>query len=305
MRTLALLFVLAANCSATMYGPITASPAIGATGATGPIGATGATGPVGATGATGATGVTGPVGATGATGVTGPVGATGAVGVTGAATGYIPYISQTGPVGYTVSPLYATAATGAIGLGTNSPNTGTALDIETTLFTSKYMARMGTAVAGSTFTTMGLHYENFASSACSATDSSAPMYSYTLPANVLDVVGKGVFVHVGGIFGATANNKSMILRFGGVNVLGNNTVATNAGAWSLDLRVWKTGSNTQYEMGQFTESPGSGSAGTTRLTQTNGSRTDTAAIVVDVLMTCPTANADLTGRAFVIGYYDR
>ena len=104
-------------------GPAGPQGPIGLTGVAGPqgqIGLTGATGPQGPTGLTGATGPQGPTGLTGATGPQGPIGLTGATG-------------PQGPAGsngaFSLNGTNAFYNGGRVGIGTNSPNNGFALDV--------------------------------------------------------------------------------------------------------------------------------------------------------------------------------
>lgn len=116
----------------------------GVAGPQGPIGLTGATGPqgpqgpIGLTGATGATGPQGPIGLTGATGATGPQGPTGLTGATGATgpQGPIGPTGATGPAGaagsngaFSLNGTNAFYNGGRVGIGTNAPLTGFALDV--------------------------------------------------------------------------------------------------------------------------------------------------------------------------------
>jgi len=90
---------------------------VGGSGTTGPQGPAG---PTGATGATGATGPQGPAGTAGAAGAQGPAGAVGPQGVPGAS----PFVSA----GFNK----AVFPTGALGVGTSSPDPSALLDLEST-----------------------------------------------------------------------------------------------------------------------------------------------------------------------------
>jgi hypothetical protein len=124
----------------SLVGPAGVAGPQGPAGATGPAGPTGPTGLTGATGAAGPQGATGPAGPTGPTGLTGATGATGPAGVagpqgpagllsSGSAAGNTPYWDGTQWV-LNSSNLFNNGS--SIGIGTVSPNTSAALEVNST-----------------------------------------------------------------------------------------------------------------------------------------------------------------------------
>ena len=124
----------------SLVGPQGAQGPAGPTGATGLTGATGAVGPQGPAGPTGATGLQGPAGPTGATGPAGPTGATGATGAigpqgpsgilaNGSAAGNTPYWDGNQWV-LNSSNIFNNGT--AVGIGTVSPNSSAALEVNST-----------------------------------------------------------------------------------------------------------------------------------------------------------------------------
>lgn len=124
----------------SLVGPQGAQGPAGPTGATGLTGATGAVGPQGPAGPTGATGLQGPAGPTGAIGPAGPTGATGATGAigpqgpsgilaNGSAVGNTPYWDGNQWV-LNSSNIFNNGT--AVGIGTVSPNSSAALEVNST-----------------------------------------------------------------------------------------------------------------------------------------------------------------------------
>jgi hypothetical protein len=72
------------------------------------------------------------------------------------------------------------------------------------------------------------------------------LQSYTLPANALDVVGRGVRVTAWGSYSANTNGKTIRLYFGVGNVIMNSTALTQNGTgWWVEAEIYKIGSNAQ------------------------------------------------------------
>lgn len=71
------------------------------------------------------------------------------------------------------------------------------------------------------------------------------LYSYSLPASSLDVVGRGVRVSSFGSFGSTANNKRIQFAINGSVVFGSGTLTSNGGWWSLRAEFYKSATNQQ------------------------------------------------------------
>lgn len=110
-------------------------------------------------------------------------------------------------------------------------------------------------------------------SADSLTDT---LFTYPLPANALDVAGRGVKITAWGKFAAIGDNKRVRLYFGATMVADSGIVTDNGTGWSLEAIVVKTGSNLQIAQGK-------GSHGSTSLgsgTPTTPTEVDTAVIVI-------------------------
>lgn len=80
-----------------------------------------------------------------------------------------------------------------------------------------------------------------------ANTSETTLQTFTLPANALDAVGRGVRIRAWGTLGADANNKILRLYFGMSTTIhpGFGGTSANGSAWYFDAEVRKTGSNTQ------------------------------------------------------------
>lgn len=77
--------------------------------------------------------------------------------------------------------------------------------------------------------------------------------TYTIPANTLSANGQALRFRVYGTTGATANNKTVQIYFGGTSVYTTGAVAANAKPWFLNLTVIRTaaGAQTIVVEGQF------------------------------------------------------
>lgn len=148
----------------------------------------------------------------------------------------------------------------------------------------------GTTPAAGTFTTLNHKAGNsstnvratgqitaqLSSTGTGADTTEDTLQTFTLPANALDAVGRGVRIAAWGTTGADGNNKTVRLYFG-VAIYNSTAVTTNNGSWYLWAEVRKTGSNTQTSVvtGVFTNS--------IPITAVNTpNQTDTAGIVIKV-----------------------
>jgi len=75
------------------------------------------------------------------------------------------------------------------------------------------------------------------------------LISLTLPANTLHTIGQGLRINAWGLMGADAENKQVIVDFGGTTVIASGVLATNNKAWSAEVIVFKTAANAQVAIG--------------------------------------------------------
>lgn len=123
------------------------------------------------------------------------------------------------------------------------------------------------------------------------------LFSYTLPANALAMVGSGLEIEAFGTFASNGNNKRARLFFG--SIAQGTGIVTSAGiAWRLHMKVFKTGSSLQLAIFD-----GLISATATNLTITMPNQTDTAPIVIMVTGASPTSGAanDVVGNGLIVG----
>jgi hypothetical protein len=113
------------------------------------------------------------------------------------------------------------------------------------------------------------------------------LFTFSLPANSLDQVGRALQIVAWGSFANNSHSKNARLYFGS-EVVGELSNTTTGGiGWYLEMNVVKTGSNTQSISSQLI-------AGTTHggVTVQAGAETDTAAITVKVTGQTGTAGAN-------------
>lgn len=129
---------------------------------------------------------------------------------------------------------------------------------------------------GATFTNIGLSgtLSVNTTSTASASTSKSTLLSYSLPARVLSVNGRCVDVRFWGTAKATANNKTQTIDFGSVTVSSTGAVANNAGVWSVEALVCRTGLSAQTAIGTAL------SATTPAALQATATEAETAAIVI-------------------------
>lgn len=149
-----------------------------------------------------------------------------------------------------------------------------------------------------TFAPSGTISANVTAALNTATNTLLALSSYSIPANTLDVVGRGIFVEAFGTLAGNAQNKSLRLAVGGL-VINSGSFTSSGSAWSLSARVQKTAANAQ--LGLLT-----GYAGTTGIApvvQTDTS-VDTGAIVVALSALSGSASAsDITCNALIVRYF--
>lgn len=158
------------------------------------------------------------------------------------------------------------------------------------------------ATGAGTFSPMGALSKQFSATgignAADLTDDT--LFTYSLPANSLDVTGREIVVEAFGKFAANGNNKTVKLFFGTTMVFSSGVVTTNNLGWIARMTLTKTGASTQIGIGF-------GAGGTTVWSVAlpmAGTETDTGAITIKVTGASPTtgAAADVVGNAFNVVY---
>lgn len=128
------------------------------------------------------------------------------------------------------------------------------------------------------------------------------LFTASLPANIFDVVGRCVTIQAFGNITATSATKTAKMYFGTTVTASVSYATTTTGAWQITLTVFKSGASTQIAMYQADSS----GAATGRAVGviTNGSETDTAAIVCKVTgqSTAATANTVVCNGFIIDGY---
>lgn len=128
------------------------------------------------------------------------------------------------------------------------------------------------------------------------------LFTATIPANTLDVVGRNIVIQAFGSVTATSATKTPKLYFGTSITQSIPYTTTQTGGWQITMFVFKTGASTQNALIQF---DGAGATTTRSVTViTNGSETDTAGIVVKVTgqSSVATANTVICNGLIIEGY---
>lgn len=112
------------------------------------------------------------------------------------------------------------------------------------------------------------------------------LFAYGLPANSLDVVGRGVKVRAWGYYAANGNNKTVRLTLGGTQILSTGVVTFNAAGWRAEAEFYKSASNVQNGIAVILTN--SVVIGPINLVTT---ATDTATILLAVTGASPTTGA--------------
>lgn len=135
------------------------------------------------------------------------------------------------------------------------------------------------------------------------------LISYTLPANALITTGKGVKVTAWGHVTNNANAKTVSLAFGSQTVITKQlTVSIAIEVWKLTAIVVRTGTSTQQIFAEAWNEAGttvSSVDGPTTLyqaTQTSGTQTETATIVIKGVATTATTT-DITQDGMIVEYF--
>lgn len=99
----------------------------------------------------------------------------------------------------------------------------------------------GTATASPS----GVLHANTTQAGTIADTNETDLWSYSMPANTLNANGKAVRVTAWGVFGATANNKTLRLYFGGTAIVSQGAGAFNALGWVMTGVIVRTGAAAQ------------------------------------------------------------
>lgn len=75
------------------------------------------------------------------------------------------------------------------------------------------------------------------------------LFTYNLPANSLDIVGRGVRMKAWGVYGANGNDKVIQILIGGTLAISSTVVTFNAGWWTIEAEFYKDGASTQNGTG--------------------------------------------------------
>lgn len=133
--------------------------------------------------------------------------------------------------------------------------------------TATFTAGNGT----STFKPSGLITAQLTPQSTGANTTLTTLQTFTLPANTLDAVGRGIRVKAWGTFGADANGKTITITFGGTTIYNSTTVTANGGGWIIWGDIFKTASNAQtfYFTSILSNSLSNTSVATSSITDTN------------------------------------
>jgi hypothetical protein len=145
-------------------------------------------------------------------------------------------------------------------------------------------------------------FHNFTDQATTGT-ALQTLYTYTLPANVLNTVGQSLHIQAEAVVAANANNKNWQITFGATTLYSTAAVAFNNVNIRIDCNLFLTAASAQKSLCQTIATT---AAGGVSLTVNAGSLLTTPAennaapIVINFQGTTPTAAGDLTARyAFV------
>src|SRR3989304_6889813 len=100
----------------------------------------------------------------------------------------------------------------------------------------------------------GMVHVNNAAAGTTAVTSEEDLMSFTLPANTLDVDGKGVRIKAWGTTGANGNTKTIRMKFGATTILTEGPTAHNNKVWILEGTAYRTGASAQDAHGLRTVS---------------------------------------------------
>lgn len=119
------------------------------------------------------------------------------------------------------------------------------------------------------------------------------LISLIVPANTLYKTGQGLRITAWGRYGATGNNKQLIMLFGGTTVADGGIVTQNGKAWRIETMIFRTGASAQDSLGAV----GHDTASTRTFVALT--KTDTADIIVKMTGEA-TADNDVLAEGMMI-----
>jgi hypothetical protein len=125
------------------------------------------------------------------------------------------------------------------------------------------------------------------------------LMSFSLPANTLDVNGRGVRITAWGTTAANGNNKVTKITFGGTQVTVRGAAADNDHRWRHEVLVFRTGAATQESIG--TVFSGTNNSGNTPVnTYATPGETLSGAVSIAVKATTASAIGDVTCEGLLV-----
>jgi hypothetical protein len=129
------------------------------------------------------------------------------------------------------------------------------------------------------------------------------IFTQTLPANALDIVGRQILVEAYGNVAATSATKNARVYFGSTLLVNFAATTTQTGVWAVTAYVTKAGSNSQSIL-VLTDTTISGSL-VRSASILSGTEADNAGIVIKVTGQSSAATANLvTCNGLIIGGYN-
>jgi hypothetical protein len=136
------------------------------------------------------------------------------------------------------------------------------------------------------------------STTSSGAGSPANLKSYTLPANALDVNGRGLKLRAWGTTANNANAKAFRIAFGATLVANFTLTISSAGAWYVEAMVYRTGAATQKAIQTYAQH-----AATTPTVPLLTTPAETLSGAVTVQCSCTqTSAADVVQEGFTVEY---
>lgn len=123
---------------------------------------------------------------------------------------------------------------------------------------------------------------------------------YNIPANLLAQTGEGLYINVRGIYAANANNKTLLIAFGGVTIVTTGALAANATFFELEVWIYRVTSATQRQYGK-----GIANNAVVNINRVAGALDLTAAQLITINATTPTAIGDLTVEHVLVEKLDQ
>lgn len=127
------------------------------------------------------------------------------------------------------------------------------------------------------------------------------LFTYTLPAGSLDIVGRTVVVEAFGSFAGNGDNKTVKIWVGSAVWFTTGVVTLNGVSWQARIQLSKAASNSQvgYAIGFA-----AGAAAPLEVNSLSGTQTDTAPIVIRVTGASPTSGiaGDVVANGMTVFY---